>query len=188
MRRRLRALRRGWKSCALRICAPRCRDLRCPHWSWPATMTGLRRRKRALGLPELSVLHASCACPRRHTHRSFPMRRNSWRPCKTFSPGSPPPRRPQRTRPVSTMDEYSLDRRQLRAAFERAARGYDPAAVLQREVGARLLERLELTTLKPVRILDLGCGTGRQLRALRYRYPAAQIVAADLAFNMLAAA
>lgn len=86
------------------------------------------------------------------------------------------------------MDEYSLDRRQLRAAFERAARGYDPAAVLQREVGTRLLERLDLTTLKPARILDLGCGTGRQLRALRYRYPAAQIVAADLAFNMLAAA
>ncbi|MBU6421230.1 MAG: malonyl-ACP O-methyltransferase BioC [Gammaproteobacteria bacterium] len=86
------------------------------------------------------------------------------------------------------MDEYSLDRRQLRAAFERAARGYDPAAVLQREVGARLLERLELTTLKPVRILDLGCGTGRQLRALQRRYPAARIVAADLAMNMLAAA
>jgi len=86
------------------------------------------------------------------------------------------------------MDEFSLDRRQLRVAFERAARGYDAAAVLQREVGARLLERLELTTLKPARVLDLGCGTGRHLPELRRRYAQARVVAADLALSMLAAA
>ncbi|MGA9852869.1 MAG: malonyl-ACP O-methyltransferase BioC [Gammaproteobacteria bacterium] len=86
------------------------------------------------------------------------------------------------------MDEFSLDRRQLRAAFERAASGYDAAAVLQQEVGVRLLERLELTTLKPACILDLGCGTGRHLGALRQRYPKAQIIGTDFAINMLAAA
>ncbi|MGH8378717.1 MAG: malonyl-ACP O-methyltransferase BioC, partial [Gammaproteobacteria bacterium] len=80
---------------------------------------------------------------------------------------------------------FSLNRRQLRAAFERAASGYDAVAVLQREVGARLLERLELTTLKPARILDLGCGTGRHLEALRQRYPKARIIGADLAMRML---
>ncbi|MGH8338680.1 MAG: methyltransferase domain-containing protein, partial [Gammaproteobacteria bacterium] len=83
------------------------------------------------------------------------------------------------------MDEFSLNRRQLRAAFERAASGYDAVAVLQREVGARLLERLELTTLKPARILDLGCGTGSHLKALHQRYPKAQIIGADLAMRML---
>lgn len=83
-------------------------------------------------------------------------------------------------------DEFSLDRRQLRAAFERAARGYDAAAVLQREIGARLLERLGLTTLQPTRILDIGCGPGRQLVALSKRYPRAQVLGADLAVNMLA--
>lgn len=85
------------------------------------------------------------------------------------------------------MDEFTLDRQQLRAAFERAARGYDAAAALQQEVARRLLERLELTTIRPVRVLDLGCGTGRSLRELRRRYPRARLVAADFAFNMLLA-
>ncbi len=84
-------------------------------------------------------------------------------------------------------DEFSLDHRQLRASFERAARGYDVAAVLQREIGTRLRERLELTTLIPARILDVGCGTGGQMRALAKRYPAAQVCGADLAMNMLLA-
>lgn len=85
------------------------------------------------------------------------------------------------------MDEFTLDRRQLRAAFERAACGYDAADALQQEVAGRLLERLELTTIRPARVLDLGCGTGRNLRALRRRYPHALLVAADFAFNMLLA-
>lgn len=86
------------------------------------------------------------------------------------------------------MDEFSLDRQQLRAAFERAARGYDAAAALQQEVARRLLERLELTAIQPARVLDLGCGTGRNLTELRRRYPRARLVAVDFAFNMLLAA
>ncbi|MGH8280024.1 MAG: malonyl-ACP O-methyltransferase BioC [Gammaproteobacteria bacterium] len=84
------------------------------------------------------------------------------------------------------MDEFSLDRHALRAAFERAAASYDAAAVLQREVGTRLLERLELTTIAPKAVLDLGCGTGEHLPALRRHYPRARLYAADLALNMLA--
>lgn len=86
------------------------------------------------------------------------------------------------------MDEFTLDRRQLRAAFERAAASYDSSAVLQREVAARLLERLDLTTISPARILDLGCGTGANLPILRRRYPKARLFGADLALNMLMAA
>lgn len=88
---------------------------------------------------------------------------------------------------VRDQDDFSLDHRQLRASFERAARGYDAAAVLQREIGARLQERLELTTLKPSRILDMGCGPGTQLLAISQCYPAAQVLGADLAMNMLIA-
>ncbi|HET7922882.1 MAG TPA: malonyl-ACP O-methyltransferase BioC, partial [Gammaproteobacteria bacterium] len=80
---------------------------------------------------------------------------------------------------------FGLERHRVRAAFERAARDYDAAAVLQHEVGTRLLERLELTTLAPARILDLGCGTGRATRVLRQRYPASRVVAADFAASML---
>lgn len=82
-------------------------------------------------------------------------------------------------------DEFSLDSRRVRASFDAAAEGYDAAALLQREVGERLLERLELTTLAPLRVLDVGCGTGRPTRALVKRYPGAVVAGADLAPGML---
>ncbi|MDE2234928.1 MAG: malonyl-ACP O-methyltransferase BioC [Gammaproteobacteria bacterium] len=84
-------------------------------------------------------------------------------------------------------DDVSLDRLLLRRSFENAAAGYQAAAVLQREIGNRLRERLELTVLEPARILDLGCGPGLQIKALAKRYPAAQVSGADLAMNMLLA-
>jgi malonyl-CoA O-methyltransferase len=88
---------------------------------------------------------------------------------------------------IPRQDEFSLDRRQLRLAFERAARSYQEAAVLQREIGVRLMERLEFMALKPGRVLDLGCGTGAQLVGLQKRYPQAHLLGLDLAMNMLAA-
>lgn len=41
---------------------------------------------------------------------------------------------------------------------------------------------------KRARILDLGCGTGKQLVALRSRYPEAEIIGIDLSEEMLAKA
>lgn len=86
---------------------------------------------------------------------------------------------------MNAADEFSLDRAAVRKAFDKAAPDYDAAAVLQREVGERLLERLELTSIAPGRVLDVGCGTGRPTRTLVQRYPAAQVVGVDLAPNML---
>ena len=40
---------------------------------------------------------------------------------------------------------------------------YDAAAVLQREIGDRMLERLDYVRLQPQTILDLGCGTGHAI-------------------------
>ena len=80
-----------------------------------------------------------------------------------------------------------VDRRQVRRNFARAAASYDSAAVLQREVGSRMLERLDYILIEPQRVLDLGCGTGASLAALHERYPKAQLIGADLSEGMLQA-
>jgi len=85
-------------------------------------------------------------------------------------------------------DPFSLDRRRVRASFDAAASGYDAVAVIQAEVRARLLERLELFRITPRRILDAGCGTGHSARALLRHYRRADLVALDLAPGMLRAA
>lgn len=81
-------------------------------------------------------------------------------------------------------DPHRPDARLVRAAFDAAAARYDELAVLQREVGGRLLERLDLVRLVPARVLDLGCGTGLHTRALLDRYPRTQICGLDLAEAM----
>lgn len=73
----------------------------------------------------------------------------------------------------------------LRRAFERAAHDYDEAALLQREVGRRMLERLDLIRASPTLILDVGAGTGVCSARLARRYKNARVIAVDLALNML---
>ena len=77
------------------------------------------------------------------------------------------------------------DKRHVRRSFGRAARSYDDSAVLQREVGARLLTHLDPMVIDPARVIDLGSGTGAHFAPLRERYPRAEIVGIDLAFEML---
>jgi len=85
-------------------------------------------------------------------------------------------------------DPSALDPRAVRRHFARAATSYDAAAVLQKEVGARMAERLDVVRLAPAAILDAGCGTGDALGELAARYPQAARVALDVAPAMLAAA
>jgi malonyl-CoA O-methyltransferase len=80
------------------------------------------------------------------------------------------------------------DRAEVRRAADRAAATYDDAAVLQREVGRRMAERLGLVKLQPALILDAGCGTGEALVELTARYPDATIVGLDFAQAMIEAA
>ena len=83
------------------------------------------------------------------------------------------------------MNEFEIDKKQVRRAFSRAARNYDAVAVLQREVCQRMLERLDYIKMQPARILDAGSGTGWGARQLAQRYPAAHIVVLDMALGML---
>jgi len=83
------------------------------------------------------------------------------------------------------MNEFEIDKKQVRRAFSRAARDYDAAAVLQREVCSRMLERLGYVKLQPARILDVGSGTGWGTRQLGERYPKAELTALDIAIGML---
>lgn len=82
-------------------------------------------------------------------------------------------------------EAFALDKRQLRRSFGRAATTYDRAAVLQREICKRALERLDLVRLDPHLIVDAGSGTGFGARALSKRYPRATVLELDLADSML---
>jgi len=90
--------------------------------------------------------------------------------------------------PTPVDNGYTLDRRAVRRAFARAAATYDDAAVLQREVGKRMRDRLDYVKLAPRLIVDAGCGTGDAIAPLAARYPGASVVGIDVAEPMLAKA
>lgn len=77
------------------------------------------------------------------------------------------------------------DKQLMREAFEKAAPHYDDVAVLQREVGSRLLERLALFRHQPKMILDVGSGTGFCSHGLATHYGKARVVSLDLAHAMV---
>jgi malonyl-CoA O-methyltransferase len=85
-------------------------------------------------------------------------------------------------------DPGAVDARAVRRHFARAAATYDGAAVLQKEVGRRMAERLDVVKLAPAAILDAGCGTGDAQAELAIRYPDAHRVALDVALPMLGVA
>jgi malonyl-CoA O-methyltransferase len=79
----------------------------------------------------------------------------------------------------------TVDKRQARQAFSRAASRYDEVAVLQREIAGRLLDRLAYIKHRPSLVLDVGAGTGDATHALASLYPEARVVALDFALPML---
>lgn len=80
------------------------------------------------------------------------------------------------------------DQAALRRRFDAIAENFDEHAALVREVGSRLLERLDGLRFSPQRIADLGCGTGHQALALRERFSEAPILGLDHSRPMLARA
>ncbi len=81
-----------------------------------------------------------------------------------------------------------LDKRFIKKSFNRAAKSYDDAAILQEEVLHRLLQRLPYIRHQPQIVVDLGCGTGKGIAGLARHYPRARIIGMDIAEQMLARA
>jgi malonyl-CoA O-methyltransferase len=86
---------------------------------------------------------------------------------------------------VNLLNPPRLDKKAVKKSFNRSARSYDQSAVLQAEVLSRLLERLHYIKLEPKLIVDIGCGTGHAIRALRKQYKKSNILALDMADEML---
>jgi len=83
------------------------------------------------------------------------------------------------------MDSYRINHARVGRAFSSSAVSYDEHAVLQREIGTRLLEHITCSNIAPSRILDIGCGTGYFTRLLDQHYKKADITAVDIAWGML---
>jgi malonyl-CoA O-methyltransferase len=83
-----------------------------------------------------------------------------------------------------TNQEFAVKKSDIARSFSLAAKSYDKHAIIQQEVGFRLLERLDLLNEKPKTILDVGAGTGFFARRLQQKFPKACVLGADLAFGM----
>jgi malonyl-CoA O-methyltransferase len=79
----------------------------------------------------------------------------------------------------------SLEQHRVVTQFNQAADSYDGAAVWQREIADRMLDRLELVRINPQVILDIGARTGYTTQLLTQRFPEAKIIACDWAENLL---
>jgi malonyl-CoA O-methyltransferase len=73
----------------------------------------------------------------------------------------------------------------VRRQFDLRARRFGEHDALAREIGRRLVDRLQYIRLSPQRVLDVGCGAGRAMGSLSARYPSAQLVGLDLSEGML---
>ncbi len=77
------------------------------------------------------------------------------------------------------------EKHRIQKHFDAKAVCYESSAVLQRNVCKELIQRLELTSLEPSVVLDVGCGTGWGTQDLLKKYKKAKVLALDLSPEML---
>ncbi len=94
-------------------------------------------------------------------------------------------KQPQSADKKDVQESWHMLKHKVRRNFDRAARTYDAAAVLQQEVAHRMLERFDFIKQQPQSILDIGCGTGQLSLGLMARFNKAKITALDIAPGML---
>lgn len=76
-----------------------------------------------------------------------------------------------------------IDRQKVRSAFNRRAESYNANAVVQKRVVERMSGRIRQlwAGTAPLRILDIGAGTGMLLREVRIMFPDSFLAGLDLA-------
>ena len=79
----------------------------------------------------------------------------------------------------------TLNKRKLRRTSDRAARHFDSAATLHREIAGRMIERLSIIRLSAKTILDAGSGTGYASKLLRRRFADCFVIELDHSAMML---
>lgn len=77
------------------------------------------------------------------------------------------------------------EKHRIQKHFDAKAICYESSAILQRNVCKELLQRLDLTNIKPSVILDVGCGTGWGTQDLLKKYKKAKVLSLDLSPEML---
>jgi malonyl-CoA O-methyltransferase len=86
-----------------------------------------------------------------------------------------------RTPVAPSIADHDLDKARVRRLASRAARRYDAAAWLPRQVAGALMEHLLPVRMLPKRILDVGAGTGICARLLSDQYRSARVISVDCA-------
>lgn len=82
-------------------------------------------------------------------------------------------------------NNYEIDIKRVRHAFNIASKNYDVFSLLQQTVVDRLIESFEHIKIKPSLILDLGSGTGYGSKHLKQQFKKAQVYQTDLSVQML---
>lgn len=83
------------------------------------------------------------------------------------------------------MSMHQLDFKRLKKQFDQSASFYPAGAVINQEIGARLIEHVNHLELSPKRILGIGCGTGNNAFEVTAVFPGAQIIGIDYSLPML---
>ncbi len=83
-----------------------------------------------------------------------------------------------------------LQKKRIQKSFSRCAAKYERKALLQKETAEQLIAGLSpiSPTAPPVKVLEVGVGTGYLAQLLRRQMPSHRIIACDLALGMLTVA